>query len=275
VSFGQYEELQMKRLCVGLLFSVLACTAVWGFFSGRADQIRVTILYDNYVYTEGTKSDWGFSCLIEGTAKTILFDTGTKGDILMHNMRKLKVDPQKVDLVVISHEHGDHTGGLPAFFEENSDVVVYHPVSFSEKFVNSVRKAGAESIAVDKPVKLCEGVYSTGEMRGGRIEEQSLVLETSQGLVVITGCSHQGIVNIVQKARSMFDKNIHIVFGGFHLLQHSDDAVDRIIAKFKEMGVAKCGATHCTGDRQIRLFEKAYGSNFVQMGVGRVLRFTK
>ena len=235
----------------------------------------MTILYDNYIYTDGTKSDWGYACLIEGTEKTILFDTGTKGDILIHNIRKLNVDPQKVDMVVISHEHGDHTGGLPAFFKENNDVTVYHPVSFSEKFVQVVKKAGARSIPVDKPVKLCEGIYSTGEMRGGPIEEQSLILETSQGLVVITGCSHQGIVSIVTKAKSMSDKNIHIVFGGFHLLQHSEEAVKEIITQFKDLGVTKCGATHCTGDKQIGLFEKAYGSNFVKMGVGRVLSFQK
>jgi len=246
-----------------------------GLFSLGTNQVKVTILYDNYVHTEGTKSDWGYACLIEGTEKTILFDTGTRGDILMHNIRKLGVDPQVVDLVAISHEHGDHTGGLSAFFKENSHVTVYHPVSFSEKFVNAVKDAGAQSVAVDEPVKLCEGVYSTGEMRGGPIEEQSLILETSQGLVVITGCSHQGIVNIVKKARSMSEKRIHLVFGGFHLLQHSDDAVKQIIAQFREMGVAKCGATHCTGDRQISLFAKAYGSDFVPMGVGRVLTFTK
>jgi 7,8-dihydropterin-6-yl-methyl-4-(beta-D-ribofuranosyl)aminobenzene 5'-phosphate synthase len=239
------------------------------------DKIKVTILYDNYIHTEGTKSDWGYSCLIEGTEKTILFDAGTKGDILMHNMRKLNVNPKNVDLVVISHEHGDHTGGLPAFFKENSNVTVYHPVSFSDNFVRAVNQAGATAIPVDKPVELCEGVYSTGEMRGGPIEEQSLVLETSQGLVVITGCSHQGIVNLVSKARTMSDKNIHIVFGGFHLFQHSDEAVSEIITQFKKQGVAKCGATHCTGDRQIGLFEQAYGSNFVKMGVGLVLSFSK
>ena len=249
--------------------------SVLGLASHEAKKINVTILYDNYIHTEGTKSDWGYSCLIEGTEKTILFDAGTKGDILMHNIRKLNVNPEKVDLVVISHEHGDHTGGLPAFFKENNDVAVYHPVSFSDEFVRMVNKAGAKSIPVDKPLKLCEGVYSTGEMRGGPIEEQSLILETNQGLVVITGCSHQGIVNLVKKTRTMSDQKIHIVFGGFHLFEHSDNAVNGIITQFKELGVVKCGATHCTGDRQIGLFEQAYGSNFVKIGVGRVLSFSR
>jgi 7,8-dihydropterin-6-yl-methyl-4-(beta-D-ribofuranosyl)aminobenzene 5'-phosphate synthase len=275
VSREFYKEEKMKRVLSCLFAALMIVILVSGLAALGEDKIKVTILYDNYIYTEGTKSDWGYSCLIEGTEKTILFDAGTKGDILMHNIRKLNVNPKNVDIIVVSHEHGDHTGGLPAFFKENNDVPVYHPVSFSDKFVQSIEKVGAKSVPVDKPLKLCEGVYSTGEMRGGPIEEQSLILETSEGLVVITGCSHQGIVNIVKKARSMSDKNIHIVFGGFHLLQHSDDAVNGIINQFRELGVAKCGATHCTGDRQIELFEKAYGPNFVQMGVGRVLSFSK
>ena len=74
--------------------------------------IKMTILYDNYIFTEGTKSDWGFACLIEGTEKTILFDRGTKSDILWYNVEKLNADLSKVEQIVISHNHGDHTGGL-------------------------------------------------------------------------------------------------------------------------------------------------------------------
>ena len=86
--------------------------------------ISITILYDNYVFTEGLKSDWGFSCLLTGAEKTILFDTGTKGELLLENIEKMK-DPRDVDIVVISHNHRDHTGGLLAFLGKNSDVSVY------------------------------------------------------------------------------------------------------------------------------------------------------
>ncbi|MBN1223229.1 MAG: MBL fold metallo-hydrolase [Candidatus Aminicenantes bacterium] len=265
----------MKRilfcLSVFLLFVSIPFTAA----SSDSSQIKVTILYDNYVYAEGTQADWGFACLIQGAEKTILFDTGTKDNILFHNIRLLNMDSSEVEVVVISHEHGDHTGGLKAFLNENNGVVVYFPKSFSKQFYQFIEKAGAASTPVDEPVRLCDGVYSTGEMKGGRIAEQSLILDTHDGLVIITGCSHQGIVNILKKAKSMFDKPIDTVFGGFHLLEHSDEAVAEIIAQFKELGVSKCGATHCTGERQIGLFREAYGANFVEMGVGRVLTFKK
>ena len=101
---------------------ILLCLCFTPFSKGIEsvkDGIKVTILYDNYAYSEGTKTDWGFSCLIEGTEKKILFDTGTKSDILFHNIKKLKANMKDVELVVISHNHYDHTGGLSRFLQEN------------------------------------------------------------------------------------------------------------------------------------------------------------
>ncbi len=92
--------------------------------------------------------------------------------------------------------------------------------------------------------------------------------------MVIIGCSHTGIVNILRKAKELHNKNIYMVLGGFHLLNTADSGVNQIIEEFKELGVEKCGATHCTGERQIPLFKKAYGENFVPMGVGRVIQIS-
>jgi len=126
---------------------------------------------------------------------------------------------------------------------------------------------------VSKPVEICKNVFSTGEM-GTQIKEQSLILNTSKGLVVITGCAHPGIVDIVRRAKEMIDKNIYLVFGGFHLMQKSEVEVKNIISQFKDLGVEKVGATHCTGERAIQLFKQAYGDDFVQMGVGRVIKIS-
>ena len=159
-------------------------------------KITVTILYDNTAFAPGTEADWGFSCLVEGTEKTILFDAGTKPEVFFRNVEALDVDLGKVDLVVISHEHGDHTGALARVLDQNRGMTVYHPVSFSGQFVSSVAQAGATSVPVTEPVEFIDGVYLTGEM-GGDIKEQSLILRTGGGLVVITGCSHPGIVEIL------------------------------------------------------------------------------
>ncbi len=237
-----------------------------------ADDIKVTVLYDNTVLRDDLKSDWGYSCLIEGTEKTILFDAGTQPDIFYHNLETLKVDPAKVEIVAISHEHGDHTGGMPELLKQNPDVSVYYPVSFSKDFVTSVKKAKAKAVPVDEPVEICKDVFSTGEV-GTEIKEQALILRTSEGLVLMTGCAHPGIVEMLERAKTVLDEDIYMVFGGFHLMQHSEEAVQKIIKKFKELGVEKCGATHCTGGSQIEMFRKAYGDDFVTMGAGKVLMF--
>ncbi len=240
-------------------------------FKERMDiPMKFTILYDNYLHEQGTKPDWGFSCLIEGTEKVILFDTGTQPDILLHNVDRLGIDLKKVEQIVISHDHHDHIGGLSDVLDRNHDVSVYLPVSFAFEIIRSVEGKKAKVVSVDEPIELCKNVYSTGEM-GVQIKEQSLIINTKKGLIIVTGCSHQGIVNILKRAKKLFDRPIYLVFGGFHLGGTPDAKVEEIIRNFKEIGVEKCGATHCTGDRPIELFKKAFGDNYVPMGTGRIL----
>ncbi len=95
----------------------------------------MTIVYDNYQSDPDLRTDWGFGCVVDGFAKTILFDTGTSGQILLSNMSKLQIDPQDIDVVVLSHIHGDHTGGLAAFLDQNAQVTVFAPQSFPSSAV--------------------------------------------------------------------------------------------------------------------------------------------
>ncbi len=233
-------------------------------------ELRFTVLYDNYLNREDTEADWGFSCLIEGTEKTILFDTGTQPQILMHNVKVLNVDLKKIGQIVISHIHGDHTGGLWAVLEQNPKVKVFFPVSFPPEFGRRVESLQAQAQAVDKPFEICRDVFLTGEM-GDEIKEQSLIIDSAKGLIIVTGCSHQGIVNILRRAKQVVDKPIYLVFGGFHLEGKPDSEIQEIIAAFKELKVEKCGATHCTGDGPIAMFKKAFGENYVAMGTGKVV----
>jgi len=264
----------MKKTLLLLAALFLFCgTARVDAFDSKSG-IRLTVLYDNTIAVDGVESDWGFSCLVEGLEKTILFDAGTKPEIFARNVHALKVDLKKVDLVVISHEHGDHTGGLPILFKVNAKLPVYHPVSFSQGFRDAVSKAGADTVPVTGPASICRDVYLTGEM-GDAVKEQSLILRTAEGLVVITGCAHPGIVQILEKTKEILNEDIYLVFGGFHLQQQSAEAMVEIIKRFRELGVKKCGATHCTGERQIEQFKQAYGEDFVSIGVGNVLSFGK
>ncbi|NIM16505.1 MAG: MBL fold metallo-hydrolase [Candidatus Aminicenantes bacterium] len=236
--------------------------------------ITMTILYDNYFHQKGGEGlipHWGFACLIEGTEKTILFDTGTKSDVFLNNIKRSNVEPKKVESVVISHNHGDHTGGLLTFLGINPKVSVYIPVSASKEWAARIEKFKAKMIAVAQPLEICKGAWSTGEIQGP-FNEQSLIVDTAKGLVVITGCAHPNIAKIVEKSKTLRNKKIYMVFGGFHLMRKSDVQVKEIIKKFKELGVQKVGATHCTGDKAIQLFKDAYGKNYVPMGVGRIIK---
>jgi 7,8-dihydropterin-6-yl-methyl-4-(beta-D-ribofuranosyl)aminobenzene 5'-phosphate synthase len=235
-----------------------------------SNSIKITILYDNYVYKEGTTAEWGFSCLIEGVEDTILFDTGTDGKILMDNINQLGVNLKQVEKILLSHQHHDHIGGMEAVLKENSKLTVYVPESFAQDFCEWVIQKGAKLKKVSQPIQICESVYSTGEM-GSNIREQALIIETREGLIIVTGCSHPGIVNILHKANEIKNKDIYLVVGGFHLLRHSNAQVRTIIQQFKELGVKKVGPTHCTGDNAIKLFEEAYENDYIKIGTGRVL----
>jgi 7,8-dihydropterin-6-yl-methyl-4-(beta-D-ribofuranosyl)aminobenzene 5'-phosphate synthase len=238
--------------------------------SKQKQDVSITILYDNYVFTKGLKSDWGFACLLTGMEKTILFDTGTKNELLLENIEKLNINPKDVEIIVISHNHGDHTGGLLAFLAKNSNISVYLPPSCSDSFIQKAKGTGVKVVIPDAPVEICKGIHLTGPL-GERIIEQSMIVDTDKGAVIITGCAHPGIVNIVTKSKEIVPKDIYLVLGGFHLPQKSENELKQIISEFRKLGVKKAGPTHCTGDRAIQMFKQAYGPDFVQMGVGRRL----
>ena len=235
--------------------------------NGIESPVTIRVIYDNYIKTEGLNSDWGYSIVIEGLNKEILFDTGTKPDIFESNFRKMGLNPGRIDLLVISHEHGDHTGGIPAFVKLKRDIPVIFPDSFSDSFKKKMVGLGLEPILVNEPAKICENLYSSGEF-DFRISEHALVLNTKQGLVVMTGCSHSGIIEMLKEIKSAFNKNVYMVFGGFHLLEKSEKEMNTIITEMKALGVVKCGATHCTGDTQIKMIKEAFGVNYFELGVG-------
>jgi 7,8-dihydropterin-6-yl-methyl-4-(beta-D-ribofuranosyl)aminobenzene 5'-phosphate synthase len=253
--------------------AVLVIFMLSSIIYGEEDEkITMTIVYDNYICQENTRSDWGFSCFIKGTDKIILFDTGRNELTLLSNINSLGIDVSDLDLIVISHNHVDHTGGLNSILRRKSGIPVYFVDSFPSSFDENVSNRGAIPVRVNESIEICKNVFSTGEIQGP-INEQSLIIDTEKGLVIITGCSHPGIINILKRSKEMLNKNIYLVFGGFHLLNHSEDQVREIIQEFKALGVEKCGATHCTGERAIALFKEAYGENYVSMGVGKVIQF--
>jgi 7,8-dihydropterin-6-yl-methyl-4-(beta-D-ribofuranosyl)aminobenzene 5'-phosphate synthase len=239
--------------------------------NGMENPITIRVIYDNYLNDKKMEADWGYSILIEGLDQEILFDTGTKPEIFENNFKKMGIDAGKIDMLVISHEHYDHIGGIPAFVKMKTDIPVLIPYSFSEKFKRDMTAYSLQPVLVREPAKICEHLYTSGVF-DFEIAEQALVLNTKKGLVVMTGCSHPGIIEMLKKIRSDFRKDIYMVFGGFHLMQKSDSEMEALISEMRAIGVVKCGATHCTGDRQIEMFRNSFGENYFEMGVGNIVR---
>lgn len=238
--------------------------------NGIEEPVTVKVIYDNYIKAEGLKSDWGYSIVIEGLDKDILFDAGANPDIFKSNLIKMGIDAGKYDYIVLSHEHGDHTEGIYEFASLKNNIPVIIPYSFSSSFKSRMTEYGLEPLLVKEPVKICTNLYTTGEF-SGPVAEQALVLNTKKGLVVMTGCSHPGIVKMLKEIKSTFNKNIYMVFGGFHLLDKSDSEMKEIIDGMKTIGVRKCGATHCTGEKQIHMIREAFKKNFVELGAGNII----
>ena len=234
------------------------------------NDLTITVVFDNNPFKDGLETAWGFACVITGAEKMILFDAGKDGSMLLNNMRKLSVDPNSIDVVFLSHVHPDHTGGLTGFLEKNRDVTVCLPKYFSEEFKGKVKEDGAEVIEVKHPLEICQNVYSTGQLGRFR-KEQSLIVRTDRGLVVIAGCAHPGIVKIVSTAKNLLKDDVLLVLGGFHLEWARKGKVEKMISAFKELGVRYVGPCHCTGNEARDSFEKHFGKNYIDIGAGKVI----
>ena len=235
-----------------------------------SNNVSITVVYDNHTHKEGLESAWGFSCVITGLEKTVLFDTGGNGPLLLENMSKLGIEPNSIEVVVLSHAHWDHTGGMESFLDRNHAVDVFVPESFPLDFNQMVSSRGARITGIEQPAEICKGVYSTGQL-GTSIKEQGLIFRTDKGTILITGCAHPGIVRMTRKTRELLNENILFVMGGFHLNAASNAEINDIIGALKELPVKYAAPCHCTGDNARALFAEQFGDRYVDVGVGRVI----
>jgi len=192
--------------------------------------MKLTIMYNNESKPE-LKSGWGFSCLIEGEKK-ILFDTGCEGAGLLYNIKKMGYDVKDIDIIVLSHQHWDHTGGLFDILQLNNKLKVFVLKSFSTNLKKEIEKR-AELVEIEEEQEIIKGVYTTGLIQNNP-DEQSLLLEASKGIIVIVGCSHPGVDKILEIAKK--HGKIYAIIGGFHGFSNFNALKD----------IEIIGACHCT-----------------------------
>ena len=281
-----------------LVFALMCVAAV----PCRA-QDKVTILYDAFGESKELTKDWGFSALVEHNGKRILVDTGNNAAIFEHNVKALGIDLTKLDFVVISHRHTDHTTGLRYVLSVNPNVAVYVPADgangfggapFPKMYLRADESlparmryyGGAEPehftagklydtgnfVLVNQTTEVSPGIFlvRTVSQKKGTLElpELTLAIERPNGLLLVVGCSHAGIEAILEEANAV-DSRTEIVFGGLHLattpVEEIDALVENLATKWK---VQRIAPGHCTGEPAFARLKKAYGENYLYAGLG-------
>ncbi len=237
--------------------------------------MKALILFDSVSGEGWLQTGWGLSILV---GDSVLFDTGDDGDALMQNIEALQADTSRVETVVISHEHDDHTGGLWEFLRRKPRPtrVVGCP-SFSEEFRRKVRAAGCEFAACRRWEEISAGVFTTGELasryRGRFLGEQSLVVRGRLGLAVLTGCAHPGIPAILASVREALPADcpgnvVEAIVGGFHLASVPAGEIRALGERMKVEGIGAVGPVHCSGETAQRMFQELFGSHPSAGGAG-------
>ncbi len=294
-----------RGLALALVLALVLLLSGYVLRTSLAKGNRVTILYDAFGKSPTMTKDWGYSALVEYGGKRILFDTGNNPQIFAKNVKAAGVDLKKLDFVVISHRHLDHTAGLNHLLSVNPEVRIYAPKeafgvfggSLPSKFYRQQDSLPDEMryfdghpretltsgtpwvtgkfVTVDSTFEIAPGVHLislVSETVGTKeLRELSLAIEAPQGMIVVAGCSHPGIEKIVAAATGI-NRQVHMVFGGFHLPAATDLEVARIAAALHDTyKVDRIAPGHCTGEPAFYLFRSTWKDGYTYAGVGSVI----
>ncbi len=284
-------------------------TAIWLLLSFAApvnaqETKSITILYDAFGAPSALVRDWGFAAFVEYGGKRVLFDTGNNAKIFEHNAKQLGIDLKRLDAVVISHRHGDHTSGLSYVLEVNADVKIYVPQESSffkapmslgflapypglpaelryydgkppEQLISGTPWEKANFEIVTKTLEIFPGffVLTTRSQKPGALEmnEVSLAIRTSKGLAVVVGCSHPGVEKILEEAAKI-DSQIYTVTGGFHLVLTPQEEIQRVATVLHDsLKIERVAPGHCTSELGFAVFLDRFKERFDRAGPGSVI----
>ena len=298
---------------------MLSCT-VKKWVSSVITKLKIVTLADDYAGGGRCLAQHGISFYIEiedqlGHEKRILFDTGIYHDPIVFNANRLEVPLEKTEVVVLSHSHYDHTGGLLGILEHinKSEIpIIAHPDVFKKTYYkgreknigmeNEHTKEEAEKLGgiwhlSKEPIPIADHATFLGQVprvtafeqeptiqleteRNGQkvddlIEDDSAIyIETPKGLVIISGCSHSGIVNIVKHAMNVSGGiKPYAVIGGFHLLSASDERIFQTTEALMELGVERLVTGHCTGNVAEYLFQQVFTTKYQKLFAGKTIQY--
>jgi len=271
--------------------------------------LKITILSENHTYNSQLLAEHGLSCLIEVNRKRYLFDTGKSG-LFIKNAKIINQNIVSLDGIIISHGHYDHMGGLMSYLEDFKAKVYASPGIFEERyskkntlhFIGSpfsqkeYEKSGVAFKFVEKPLQLDTGVFLTGPIprlnefekvddpfiiktdkgliADQVMDEQAMVISGDKGLIIITGCGHPGIINIINYAKKITgESNINAIFGGFHLRNISSERFKQTINLLEENQINTLIPLHCTGQKATAKLYQAFPQKVKFLSVGEEINF--
>lgn len=249
-------------------------------------------------------NEHGFSALIEKVGYFLLFDTGNS-DIFIKNIELLNINPKDIKDIVISHGHYDHSGGLRFLLKKEDKYNVYLRKEIfknkfrSDKFIgiewekleeifdfkliedikykifNSIYAYGPAPLVneYEEPDKEFQLIDNNGKRRDYFEEELNLIIDDEDGLILITGCAHRGIANIVKGVLDNFNKKIKVLLGGFHLYNSPIKKIEKIVNFFNEVQIEKVIPCHCTGDKAISVFKDKFKGEIINCCAGDIFKF--
>ncbi len=284
---------------------VVASLAGAAMQNAPADSTRITVLYDAFGERQDLRQDWGFAALVEHDGRRILFDTGNDSEFFRHNVETLNLDLTNLDAVVISHRHGDHTDGLRYLLEINPAVQVFvpgdeyfggpTPAAFFRNPVDSLPAhmryfngnvpaviphgspwKHARMTRIGAATEIAPGVAVVSNVSRGETfretPELSLVIDTPEGRILLVGCSHPGIEQILASIEAKA-RPVRLLMGGLHWVPLSQPEVERLSSRLRdEWKVAAIAPGHCTGEPGFAALARRFGEQYVYAGVGTTLR---